>query len=188
VVCTANLARSPLLAALLQDHADRRLGAGEVCVGSAGTEARTGEKAAAGSRSLASRWGLTLDDHRARSIRFVELEDAALIITMTRRQQRIVTRRREGLDTGTFCLRALVAAVEQLSASGKLHAPLATTPRAHVRAVAVAADACRPPMRLRPNLDVPDPIGGTDDEYRAMGDEFSASAHILADALFGPEG
>ncbi len=65
-VCTANVARSPLLATLLQADADARLGAGRITVASTGVEARFGDPIADGSQIVAARASLTLDEHRSR--------------------------------------------------------------------------------------------------------------------------
>ena len=186
VVCTANIGRSPLLAVLLQDHADQRLGAGAVTVGSAGVDAPAGAAAAEGSRRVAAGWGLSLEDHRATPVRFAPLDDVALIVTMTRRHRHILSRHHERLEPLTFALRELVLAIEAID---DLQETLSAvqTPQARLHAVIAAADTRRPPTRLRRGLDVPDPVGGDQEVFRALGDEFAAAAAVIADALFGPE-
>ena len=186
MVCTANIGRSPLLAVLLQDHADQRLGAGAVTVGSAGVDAPAGAPAAEGSRRVAAGWGLSLEDHRATPVRFAPLDDVELIVTMTRRHRRILSRHDERLEPLTFSLRELVVAIEAIE---DLEETVSTvqTPQARLHAVIAAADARRPPTRLRRRFDIPDPVGGDHEVYRTLGEEFSAAAAVIADALFGPE-
>jgi len=186
VVCTANIGRSPLLAVLLQDLADRRLGTGAVTVGSAGVAARAGAPAAEGSRRIAAGWGLSLEGHRATPARFAPLDDAALIIAMTRRHRRILSHHMESLAPRTFTLRELVAALEAVDDLDEA-VEEARTPQARLHAVVAAADARRPPTRLRRRFDVPDPVGGDQQVYRALGEEFTEAGAVIADTLFGPE-
>lgn len=181
MVCTANVGRSPLFAVLLQDHADRRLGRGTLTVGSAGTDARAGDPPAEGSRRVAARWGLSLDQHRATPARFVTLDDVALVVTMTRRHRKVITSHRPELAPRTFALRELLAAIDAIDKE-----PPAADPRDRIRGVVAAADARRPHSRFRRHLDVPDPVGGDQQVYDALGEEFAAAAERLADALFGP--
>ena len=186
MVCTANVGRSPLLAVLLQDLADRRLGTGAVTVGSAGVDARAGAPAAEGSRRVAAGWGLSLESHRATPVRFAPLDDVALIIAMTRRHRRILSHHTESLGPRIFTLRELLAALEAIDdLDGAVEE--ARTPEARLHAVVAAAHARRPPTRLRRRFDVPDPVGGDQEVYRALGEEFTEAAAVIADALFGPE-
>ena len=181
MVCTANIGRSPLFAVLMQDHADGRLGRGVVTVGSAGTDARAGDPAAEGSRRVAARWGLSLDQHRATPARFVTLDDVALVVTMTRRQRKVIAAHRPELAPRTFALRELLAAVDAIEGAP----PPPNTPRDRITAVVASADSQRPRSRLRRHLDVPDPSGGDQRVYDTLGDEFAAAAAWLADPLFG---
>lgn len=150
-------------------------------MGSAGTDARTGEPAADGSRRVAARWGSSLDDHRATAARFVRLDDVALVITMTRRQRKIVVAHRPSLSPRTFALRELLAAIDAFE--DDLQRP--ESPRERIMATVAAADAHRPRSRFRRYLDIPDPAGGDQREYDALGEEFQDAAGRLAEALFG---
>jgi protein-tyrosine-phosphatase len=100
VVCTANIARSPLAAALLA----RELG-DEVVVGSAGTRARPGYEAAPESLRLARERGLDLTDHRSRLVSPDLLTPAELILTMSERQRDAVTPQAPRLAGRVFTLR-----------------------------------------------------------------------------------
>ena len=184
MVCTANVGRSPLLAALLQEHADQRLGSGVVSVGSAGVDAPAGAQAAEGSRRVAAGSGISLDGHRATPARFAPLDDALLIITMTRRHRRILTSYRDTLAPRTFALRELLAAVEAIGEFDEVVTD-AKTPQERLQAVVAAADERRPRTRLRRSFDIPDPIGGGEEAYRALGEEFGDATASLADPLFG---
>jgi protein-tyrosine phosphatase len=188
VVCTANVARSPLLAVLLQHHADERLGAERIQVGSAGTDARMGDPAAPGSCRVATGWGLSLEGHRAQPLRFAPIDDVAVIIAMSRRQARLIGRRDSTRAPHTFALRELVAAIERLDLATTLGDPPAPpgSARDRLSIVVAAAGRVRPRTALRRGWDVPDPIGGDDEVYDALGEEFERTARTLADALFGP--
>jgi protein-tyrosine phosphatase len=79
VVCTANLARSPLFAAMLADRLD---GAG-VTVSSAGTRALEDMRPAGGSVQLAADRGLDLASHRSQPVTPELIDQADLVLTMS---------------------------------------------------------------------------------------------------------
>jgi protein-tyrosine phosphatase len=188
VVCTANLARSPVLAALLQAHADHRLGPGVVTVASAGTDAGVGEPAAEGSRRLAVNLGLALDDHRSMPVMTVPLDGTSLVVAMSRGHRDYVRRRYPDLAGCTFTLRELTVLLDRAAADGALGEAVAGTgagTRERLVAVAAVAHAHRP-VRGRRRLDVPDPIGADAAAYEAMGEEFLAACDVFAEPLFGP--
>jgi protein-tyrosine phosphatase len=185
IVCTANMGRSPLFAVALQAQADRRLGPGAVTIGSAGIDAPSGAPAAEGARRVAAEWGLSLNAHRARSTRFAPMDEAALILTMTRRQKRILTRERSERADRTFVLREAVPALGAIADPNEA-ASDATCPRERVQAVVATANDLRPSTRLRSRYDVPDPAGGDNTVYAALGAEFADAAQRLAAVLFGP--
>ena len=188
MVCTANMARSPLLALLLQDHADRRLGVGALTVGSAGIAAHSGDPAAPGSRWVAEGWGLSLEHHRARPLRLTPLQDVVLVLTMTRRQQRAVRRAYPEAAPRTFATRELMAVLEAADEPLPLGATTqARSPQDRVRAITKAANDRRPRTRLRSDLDIADPIGGDQEVFRRLGEELSEASKTLAATLFGPD-
>jgi protein-tyrosine-phosphatase len=80
-LCSANMHRSPLAAALLQRQAalDRR---DDLTVASAGTAALPGAPVVAEAITLASQEGMDLSDHRARAAAESDLETADLIVVM----------------------------------------------------------------------------------------------------------
>ena len=189
VVCTVNMARSPLLERMLQSQADTRLGEGAVRIASAGTEGSVGYPAADAAQKLAADRGLSLDDHVSRPLYYLPIDQIPLIITMAREHQQQL------LDTGgqdragrTFLLRELLALVTRLRDDGALPAlPSASDdPQARLHAVAAAAHAARPAKLKRRHADVPDPMGGKASAFKAIGEEFDQAAPVLAEALFGP--
>lgn len=188
VVCTANIARSPLLAALLQREAERRLGQGAVTVESAGVDAPLADPAAEGSRRVAERLGVSLDEHRSRPIRNVPMDDVVVILTMTRRHRRLVSGSNGALVERTFPLRELVRIVDGMRSDGRLDELLdaAVGPRDRIGRVTATAHKLRARRLVPRRLDVPDPLGHDRHKFQALGDEFVAATQILADAWFGP--
>ena len=188
MLCTANVARSPLLAELLRSAAARR-GQHELTIASAGVDARVGDPAATGSRQVAQALGLSLDGHRSMPVTMVEAAGASLVIAMSRAQRTYVQRRYPDLSERTFTLRELLTLLDRAQSDGSLPAAEeATSPgsRERLRAVAAAAHTHRP-VRGRRRLDVPDPIGAPQDAYDAMAEEFVDAADALGEVLFGPE-
>jgi protein-tyrosine-phosphatase len=82
-VCTGNICRSPLAAALLE-RALKTRGVGDVTVTSAGTGAWDGAPASEGAYLVALEGGLDLSGHRARLLTRELVEQADLILTMAR--------------------------------------------------------------------------------------------------------
>lgn len=82
VVCTGNICRSPVAAALLR----RRLPGREI--GSAGLSARVREPVHPLAARLAAEEGLDVDGHSARQLTDRMLSEAELVLVMTRAQRR----------------------------------------------------------------------------------------------------
>jgi protein-tyrosine-phosphatase len=82
-VCTGNVCRSPLAEALLRREIDARHLDG-IEVGSAGTGAWDGAPASEGAYLVGLEHGLDLSGHRARLLTRDLLEEADLILTMSR--------------------------------------------------------------------------------------------------------
>src|SRR5256886_14530299 len=83
LVCTGNICRSPLGAALLQ-RALAGLGAEGIAVTSAGTGAWDGAPVSEGAYLVGLERGLDLSGHRARLLTRELVEEADLILTMAR--------------------------------------------------------------------------------------------------------
>lgn len=159
VVCTANVARSPLamvrLQALLGPDADVR---------SAGVQAREGMRAAPESVELAAARGLDLTRHRSRPVSDGLVAGADLVLTMSQRQRDLVGPKAPGAATYTFTLRELVRLAEHLDTTGAPDEPL---PR--LRWLAERAHPIRPaaPPAATPE-DIADPIGLPSAHWQAM--------------------
>ena len=83
LVCTGNICRSPLAAALLE-RALKERGIEGVAVHSAGTGAWDGAPASEGAYLVGLERGLDLSGHRARLLTRELVEEAALVLTMAR--------------------------------------------------------------------------------------------------------
>jgi protein-tyrosine phosphatase len=189
VVCTANVARSPLFAARLQLEADQRAGPAAVTVASAGIEALFGEPAAESSRVVCAGWERSLDGHRATPVAHHDLAELPLVLTMELAHRRDLVRREPSLTARSFTLRELVAIVSgrlPADAAQRLSVGVPTDVRARILAAASLAHQYRPFRLSRRRADVPDPIGAGQPVYDQLGEEFTAAAATIAPVLFGP--
>jgi protein-tyrosine-phosphatase len=83
IVCTGNICRSPLAAALMKRELDIRA-PGEFAVSSAGTGAWEGASASEGGYLVAMENGLDVSEHRARLLTRELVEASDMIFTMGR--------------------------------------------------------------------------------------------------------
>jgi len=83
LVCTGNICRSPLAAALMQRALTER-GVQDIHVSSAGTGAWDGAPASEGAYLVGLEQGLDLSGHRARLLTRDLVEQSSLILTMAR--------------------------------------------------------------------------------------------------------
>lgn len=81
IVCTANICRSPVAAALLSDRLRKR-GLGDWTVSSAGTWVMMNRGASRNSIEVARRGGFDINSHRSRMVDETQLRDADLVLTM----------------------------------------------------------------------------------------------------------
>jgi protein arginine phosphatase len=86
-VCTGNVCRSPMAAALFTAEAEKFGESSEFSVSSAGTWALEGEPASSNAQLIMQRRGLSLDKHAGRTVTAEMLKDADLIFVMTRHHQ-----------------------------------------------------------------------------------------------------
>lgn len=177
VVCTANVCRSPLAAALVEELVDHHApdGARALEVPSAGTHARPDLPAAPGMARVATAWGLDLSAHRSRPLDREVAEAADLVVTMEAAQRDMVARLAPGLTTRTFTFPEVGALVEHAAATG-------TSPTTDAGVAGWVRWLHRSRMVLRPPADeVGDPYGGPEEGYLR-------AAHDLADlaGLIGP--
>ncbi len=83
-VCTGNVCRSPMAAALFNGRA-RRAGEDHLYLArSAGTWGLDGEPASPHAATVMRERGLSLADHRAHTISLAEMEQSAVVVVMTR--------------------------------------------------------------------------------------------------------
>ena len=179
VVCTGNICRSPLAAALLARHALRLDAAVEVT--SAGVHGLTGEPATVDMCAEATSRGLDLSPHRAAVADRQLVADADLVIAMTDRHRTQLARIAPRAKERVFTLKELVrlsASVPPPPRGGALRERLDRLVRAahHARALTVAPSE---------GEDVADPYGGSLEGYRRCADEIEQLVDQLAPWLFG---
>lgn len=171
-VCTANLCRSPLAAAMFANRAERRRLA--VSTTSAGLLAGDHPVPDAGLRVAAER-GLDLSRHRSRSLDDAMLDGADLIVTMAREHSRAVV----AMQPDAF---------SRVATLGELDSWLADRPvprHAHLRPWVEAASGGRPRSLLLgvgPD-DVPDPMGRRLRVWRDVADLLEARIDRVVAAL-----
>ncbi len=86
MICTGNICRSPLAAALLRSELERH-GLNHMVVSSAGTGAWDGTPASEGAYLVALEHDVDLSEHRAQLVTRDIVAQADLILTMTRHQR-----------------------------------------------------------------------------------------------------
>lgn len=87
IVCTGNICRSPVAAAMLQSRLP------ELTVSSAGLGALVGQSVDAQARRLAEAEGLDVDAHKARQLETGMLAAADLVLVMTDNQRQALAKR-----------------------------------------------------------------------------------------------
>jgi protein-tyrosine-phosphatase len=180
VVCTANIARSPLVAALFEVHARVRGLDGELEIASAGTRAREGHAAAPPSVAIAAGWGVDLRQHRSQPVSDELLERSDLILTMTEGHRDALAGRGARVSQRCFTLpelHRLVRDIEVAAPSSPSERLLEAAQQAHRRR----------PVSVRPGPeDIRDPYGHDDEVYRAVATELVGLVEALAVPLLGP--
>jgi protein-tyrosine phosphatase len=167
VVCTANVARSPLVAAMLA----ARLPA-DVTVISAGVHAYAGAPAAEGSRMLAEARGLDLTHHRSEAVTADLIASSDLILTMSERQRDLCAPLAPRAASRVFTIRELARLVGSVDVSGG-----PTDPTARLAWLRDQAHLARP--RALPAMDPED----VDDPIRAPWADWEAMAAELEELL-----
>ena len=87
-VCTANICRSPMAAALMRKHLAALGLSDEIEVNSAGVWAREGSSASEGSATVLARQGISLSDHRSQPMTARLLEQADIVVVMEEAHRR----------------------------------------------------------------------------------------------------
>lgn len=83
-ICTANICRSPMAAALYTSHAQKKGRGDDWIVRSAGTWATENQPATLHAVTTMARRGIHIENHRAHQITREDMEQAAVVIVMTR--------------------------------------------------------------------------------------------------------
>ena len=175
VVCTGNICRSPMGEALLRAHlTDAGV---DATVHSAGTLAWGGAATTTAVAAIRER-GLTLDEHESRALTASMIEDADLVLAMTRDHVGRVVALVPPARDRTF----LVGELARLG--------LAVGPRPSdetVRAWTARVSATRPHERVvgRGDDEVPDPIGEPLAVYRATAARLDRDLAVVARLISG---
>lgn len=170
VVCTANICRSPVAAALLGE----RLRPDLATVGSAGTHALLDHPAAEETRAFVSRELGRDVMHRAAQLTNDRARTAHLVVTMTAEQRAWVAREAPQVVRRTFTLLELERITRLLTED-------------RVADVRAFAEEC---ARLRTRAgetdepsDIPDPYGGPAAGYEKAFRQIAASSRAITSAL-----
>jgi protein-tyrosine-phosphatase len=179
IVCTGNICRSPMGEALLRSHLAAR--GVDARVHSAGTLAWGGP--ATGNAGLVMRErGLSLEGHLSRSLTDRMIEDADLVLGMTRDHVWRATRGVADATDRTFL-------VGELRRLGGAAGPRLVADGETVRAWAARAAALRPPGRAgavgRAGDEVADPVGEPLAVYRRTAERLDRDLVAIA-ALLAP--
>lgn len=180
VVCTGNICRSPAAEVLLA-HA---LGPG-VCVRSAGTQAVVGAPVEPAMAALLAADGLDAGGFRARQLHRDQIEEAHVILAMTREHRSRVVSEAPGALRRTFTLRELVRLAGSTDIAGAT--PLAgSTPGARLQELTPLALRARPRLRVPVEEDdVQDPYGRSAAVYASSYATIREACRRLADVLTG---
>ncbi|GAB3279051.1 low molecular weight phosphatase family protein [Sinomonas notoginsengisoli] len=115
VVCTGNVCRSPLAAALLRDALEE-ISPGSFSVDSAGTHALVGQPAQPGSAEIARELGTSLDRFSAQQLTEAMVTGADLILTLSTEHKGRVLSLAPGALKRTFTLREFARGLADLGA------------------------------------------------------------------------
>lgn len=83
LVCTGNVCRSPMASALLASEATRAGESAQFAFSSAGTWALDGQPASTNAQLVMQRRGLSIADHRGRTVTRAMVDQSDLILVMT---------------------------------------------------------------------------------------------------------
>ncbi len=171
VVCTANICRSPMAAALLERHL-AALGS-SMRVVSAGIHATAAPVAADAIAVMAER-GLDISAHEARLLARDDVRYASVVLTMERAHVAHIVAMEPPAFAKTFCLRELVALASQRGPRRAEEALDAWLARLHLGRR--AADV----LRTGADLDVVDPFGRSRDAFERCAQELDELTGAVA--------
>jgi protein-tyrosine phosphatase len=172
VVCTANVARSPLFAAMLAS----RLGS-SVEVASAGVRARDGYPAAEFARKLAEQRDLDLSTHRSQPITSELVAGADLVLTMSERQRDTCASLAARSADRVYTVKELVRLLDAVDTS-----QASPDPAARLAWSREQAHLARPRAApAKDTEDVADPIRSPWPDWEAMGRTFDELVDRIAE-------
>jgi protein-tyrosine phosphatase len=181
-VCTGNICRSPLAERLASTWAEQSLGAGAatVHIASAGTDALDGRSMDSRSAAALTKLGGDPIGFAARTIVPEMADGADLVLTMTRRQRRLVLAQAPRALRHTFTLPEAADLIRTADLRGLADLPL------HRRAGALAdrLNAGRARRRGLESDDVFDPIGQSGSVHSQVAARIARKLRPLADILF----
>jgi protein-tyrosine phosphatase len=173
VVCTGNIARSPMAQRLLQHRLDGR---GDVAVSSAGTWGHEGSAMERHAAAALAEVGVGDDGFRARELTAPMVQRADLVLTATREHRVAVVSLDPQALPRTFTLREFARLVRTLPADPAISAP----------ALVTAAAAARGSVRVPPGEDdVADPYGGPLRSYRRCREVITDAVDAIVPRLVG---
>jgi protein-tyrosine phosphatase len=180
LVCTGNICRSPMALGFLADRSGRLLD-GALIVRSAGTWARPGSPPTPEAEATAAERGIDISDHRSTPVSPDLIGWADLVITMTAEHRDEVLDMTPDAADRTFTLKELVALL------GALPPPDVERSRDALLARVDEASALRASGRAPApaDEDVADPIGMSDETYRAVAWELEELTDALVRRLAG---
>jgi protein-tyrosine phosphatase len=180
LICTGNICRSPMALGFLADRSGRLLD-GALNVRSAGTWARPGSPPTPEAEASVAERGIDISDHRSTSVSPDLIGWADLIITMTAEHRDEVLDMKPDAADRTFTLKELVALL------GALPPPEVERSRDALLARVDEASALRASGRAPTpaDEDVVDPIGMSDETYRAVAWELEELTDALVRRLAG---
>lgn len=179
-VCTGNVCRSPLTAAVLRARLADCDTAFEVT--SAGLRALEGEPADPAVAREAARLGVDVAAHRGRAFEVGEASASDLVIVATRRQRAVATELAPSIGSRTFTLLELDAVLAHLDADD-VAVDLDASVGERLATVVRAAARARGPAVLGISVDLPDPYRGSAELHRGVADLVDASATRVARRL-----
>ena len=182
LICTGNICRSPMALGFLADRSGRLLD-GALIVRSAGTWARPGSPPTPEAEASVAERGIDISDHRSTPVSSDLIGWADLIITMTAEHRDEVLDMTPDADDRTFTLKELVALL------GALPPPEVERSRDALLARVDEASALRASGRAPApaDADVVDPIGMSDETYRAVAWELEELTDALVRRLAGAD-
>lgn len=172
VVCTGNIARSPMAQRLLQH---RLADCPDIAVSSAGTWGHEGSPMERHAAAALAELGVAEDGFLARELTPDLVVGADLVLTATREHRVAVLGHAGDALARTFTLREFARLVSLVSRDGHQRSPAEL-----VRAAAQARGQVRVPPR---EDDVADPYGAPLRTYRRCRDDIATAVDVIAAAL-----